>query len=106
MQRFAAVTIALLFVLCAKAQAQPASPGGAALAADTPSKTPAGTTFTAPKEWSLQNSSFVLISAPEGDTNIAIVEIPSAANGSAAAAAAWALYRPAAQHPVRMTART
>lgn len=103
MQRLVAVLIALVFVLSARAGAQTsASSSGTALAADTPSKTAAGTTFTAPKEWSLQTSPYVLIAAPENDTNLAIVEIPSAANAQAAVTAAWALYKPNGQHPVKL----
>jgi CubicO group peptidase (beta-lactamase class C family) len=90
--------------MCSVARAQTATTvGGSALSADTPSKTPSGATFTAPKEWSLTTKgSLVIVSAPEGDTNVAIVDVPSAADAGAAASAAWNLYRPGAQHPVKL----
>lgn len=99
-----AFVLTLAFGFCPIAEAQSAAPAAApALAGDTPSKTPSGATFTAPKEWSLQaGSTFVVIAAPEGDTNIAIVDVPSAADAGAAVAAAWKVYRPDAHHSVRL----
>lgn len=101
---YCAFVLTLAFGFCPIAQAQSAAPpAGPALAADTPSKTPSGATFTAPKEWSLRTSStFVVIAAPEGDTNIAIVDVPTAADAGAAVAAAWKLYRPDAHHSVKL----
>ncbi|MBV9648121.1 MAG: beta-lactamase family protein [Candidatus Eremiobacteraeota bacterium] len=96
--------LALVLIFGGVALAQSASvPASSALAADTPSKTPSGATFTAPKAWSVRTqANLVVIAAPEGDTNVAIVDVATAADAGAAAAAAWKLYRPEAMHPVKL----
>jgi CubicO group peptidase (beta-lactamase class C family) len=95
---FFAVVLALCTVIRVRAEQPPA------LAADTPSKTASGATFTAPKEWSLRTAAqLVVIAAPEGDTNVAIVDVGAASDGAAAAAQAWSLYRPDAHRPVRLS---
>lgn len=101
--RIAAILFVSIFIFSGTARAQ--SPPGApsVLSADTPSKTPSGATFTAPKAWSLQSTPrLVIIAAPEGDTSIAIVDVGAASDAGAAAAQAWTLYRPNAQRPVRL----
>jgi len=103
--RIAAVTFAWIVFLCSAARAQPAAApsGSPVLSADTPSETSSGATFTAPKEWSLQTGAqSVILAAPEGDTNLAIVDVPGAADARAAAAQAWNIYRPDERHPVRL----
>ena len=81
------------------ALAQPAP-----LAADTPSRTPSGASFTAPKSWSLAVAGpAAVIAAPERDTRIALVDVGPAPDARAAAAAAWKAYRPqAAARPVKL----
>lgn len=81
------------------AHAQPAP-----LAADTPSRTPSGATFTAPKAWSLAIAGpAAVIAAPEGDTRIVLVDVGPAPDARAAAAAAWKAYRPEAPaRPVKL----
>ncbi|MBV9439340.1 MAG: hypothetical protein JOZ24_05035, partial [Candidatus Eremiobacteraeota bacterium] len=67
-----------------------ANAAATALAADTPSATPSGATFTAPKSWSLRRAtSMVVITAPEADFSVALVDAGSAADAAAAAARAW-----------------
>jgi CubicO group peptidase (beta-lactamase class C family) len=85
--------------------APPAAP--AAAVADRPSATPSGATFTLPKAWSLAAApSRVVLSPPESDAHIAIVDVAQAPDAPSAAAAAWRLYRPDAKRPFKlMTAR-
>jgi len=72
------------------------------LAADTPRVTPGGATFTVPSGWSIGTSkNLVLLTPPETDTHIAIVD-SQAADAKAAVAAAWAAYKPAAQRPLKL----
>jgi CubicO group peptidase (beta-lactamase class C family) len=85
-------TIALLLV----SGAAPAAFAQAApLAADTSAKLASGATFTAPKGWSLEEKGQVrLMTSPEGDGRLMVVDGLVGANVEAAVAAAWALARP------------
>ncbi len=63
--------------------------------ADTPEKTASGATFTLPKAWSVTaNGPVVIASPPETDAHMVIVDIDDAPDAKAAAAKAWALYKP------------
>ena len=78
----------------APAAATAATNGDAALAADTPSATPAGATFTAPTGWALHAApTFVVVQPPEADSRIVLVDVPSG-TAAEAVAAAWATVRP------------
>jgi CubicO group peptidase (beta-lactamase class C family) len=73
-------------------------------AADTPEKTASGATFTLPTEWSMQSHGpVVVVTAPEGDTHIAIVDVGTAADAAQAAAKAWQLYEPSMHRAVRIS---
>jgi CubicO group peptidase (beta-lactamase class C family) len=99
--RVAGFGLALLFACGSATGAQSATTP--ALTADTPSKTPSGATFTAPKEWSLREGpQVVVITPPEGDTNAVIVDVGAAADAATAAAKAWQLYNPNAHRPVKL----
>jgi CubicO group peptidase (beta-lactamase class C family) len=64
-------------------------------AADTPEKTASGATFTLPTEWSVQShGSVTVVTAPEGDMHIAIVDVGTAPDAAQAAAKAWQMYDP------------
>ena len=78
-----------------------------AASVDTPGKTASGATFTVPRAWTLTSApSLLLVAPPEPDTHIAIVDVPEAADGKAAAASAWGHYRPDVRRPLKlMTAR-
>ena len=96
--RLAFIAIAAVVLVAGSARAAPAP-----LATDTPSTTPSGVTFTAPKAWSIAPApSLVVLSPPEPDAHIAIVDVPTAADARVAVAAAWALYRPDAHRPVKL----
>jgi CubicO group peptidase (beta-lactamase class C family) len=80
-----------------------AKPAPEKLAADTPRTTAAGTTFTAPREWSITvDGATVVLLAPDGDSRIAIVE-SSATEPDAAVAAAWESVRPGVTRALRLT---
>jgi len=101
--RFVVVALlAYLLAMSAAASALPTPPpGSAVLAADTPGKTPSGAIFTGPKDWWIRTTGkFVVLTAPEGDTHVAIVDVGKAADAGKAAALAWSLYAPQAHHPV------
>ncbi len=96
------VLAALAFLVAVPAR----STHGAApdrLAADTPMATSAGATFTAPAGWSVtRRGNVVVVDPPEGDSHLAFVDVV-APTGEAAAAAAWAAYRPDAKWPVKLS---
>ncbi|GJG86144.1 hypothetical protein tb265_13250 [Gemmatimonadetes bacterium T265] len=89
------------------AGASTAAPAGTTLTADTPSRTASGATFTAPKGWSLvAGPRAAVVTAPEGDTRVAIVDVGAAADAGAAAAAAWKVVRPDFRRPVKLVSPT
>ena len=72
-------------------------------AADTPGKTASGISYVQPKDWAAtKQGAMTVFASPEGDLNIAVVEVGAAANAQAAAAKAWSLYKPAANRTVRL----
>lgn len=72
------------------------------LAADARRTTAGGATFTAPSGWSVTTGkNLVVLEAPETDTHIAIVD-SDASDAKTAVAAAWAVYKPAANRPIRL----
>lgn len=79
----------------------------APLATDTPAATPSGATFTAPKDWTMAaEAGEVVLTAPEKNARIAIVEAPGAVDAKAAAAEAWRRFDPASHWPLKLvTAR-
>jgi CubicO group peptidase (beta-lactamase class C family) len=72
-----------------------------------PRVAPSGATFTLPKGWTFSATpQFVVAQPPEADTHVAIVDVGEATDAKDAAAKAWALYRPEANHPFKLaTAR-
>jgi len=74
-----------------------------ALSADTPMKTVEGATFIAPAGWSIGvNTPAMILTPPEGDSHLALVDV-HAKSADDAVAAAWAAYRPDAKWPVKVT---
>ena len=72
--------------------------------ADTPQKTASGATFTLPTNWSMQKQgSAIVLTAPEGDTHIAIVDVGSASDAAAAASQAWHVYQPSMHRAVQIS---
>ena len=92
------IALALAFVsLPAMAQSlQPAT-------ADTASRTPGGANYTMPKDWLAKTGERqTVLSAPEGNLRMVIIEVGPAADAPDAARKAWSLYRPADVLVVRL----
>jgi CubicO group peptidase (beta-lactamase class C family) len=81
------------------AQATPSGP----VASDTQRLTPGGAQFTVPGGWSVatQGTNVVLLTPPEADTHVAIVDV-QAADAKAAVATAWGAYKPDSKRPIRL----
>src|SRR5262245_9967195 len=76
------------------------------LTADAAKTTVAGNTFVAPAGWSMSvRGNATILEAPEGGSYIALVDVPvkDAATAEAALAAAWAVYKPDAKWPLKVT---
>src|SRR6478736_2431381 len=72
------------------------------LASDTKRSTPAGATFTAPGAWSLRSiANTIVLTPPEPDSHLAIVDV-RAADAASAVSAAWSAYRPDFKRPVKL----
>ncbi len=85
-----AATIAVLL-----ATASPAAAQQAPLAADTAATLASGATFTAPKGWRLEQRGAVrVMTAPEGDARVVVVDGLTGADVKAAVASGWALAQP------------
>jgi CubicO group peptidase (beta-lactamase class C family) len=86
----------------AVAPASTPSTVGETLAADTPRTTHDGNGFIAPAGWSIRSAgAAVILTAPEGDSRIALVDV-AAQDADAAVAAAWKAYDPAARWPLKL----
>ncbi len=86
-----------------KAQSPAAKPTTQVVTADTPHATSHGATFTVPAGWSItSDASASVITPPEPDTHLAIVDV-QAADAAAAVASAWAIYQPGMKRPLRLS---
>lgn len=102
------LTAACLFALALVAS--PSSPevsaesaAGEVLAKDTPRTTVLGNTFIAPVGWRISvRGPATILEAPEGDSRIALVDVP-APDADKAVAAAWAAYKPDAKWPLKVS---
>jgi CubicO group peptidase (beta-lactamase class C family) len=83
------------------AVAQP--PATRTLAADTPSTTVDGHSFVAPKDWSVETrGAATILTAPEKNSRIALVDV-AGATADAAVAAAWQSYDTSAKWPLKVS---
>jgi len=90
------------WALPASAQAAEARSAPERVAADTMRVTPGGATFTVPAGWSIETGKdIVILTPPETDTHVAIVD-SQAADAKAAVAAGWAAYKPENKRPVKL----
>ena len=80
----------------------PAVSQGERLAADVPRTTALGNSFIAPSGWLIKvRGAVTLLEAPEGDSWIALVDVP-AKDADAALAAGWVAYKPEAKWPLKV----
>jgi CubicO group peptidase (beta-lactamase class C family) len=80
----------------------PSEAAGETLSADTPRATPAGATFTVPAGWTMTTrGSMVLLSPPETDARLGIVDV-QAKDADAAVAAGWAAFDPSFKRPLKI----
>src|SRR5688572_26126451 len=71
------------------------------LSADTPRTTIDGSSFVAPTGWSIRTAGpAVILTAPEGGSHVALVDV-AAKDADAAVAAAWAAYDAQARWPLK-----
>jgi CubicO group peptidase (beta-lactamase class C family) len=64
--------------------------------------TPAGATFTVPAAWSMRGeANLIVLTPPEPDSHLAIVDV-KAADAASAVTAAWSAYRPDFKRPVKL----
>ena len=96
------LNICLPFSVAASSQATETKPAVERMTADTPRVTSAGATFKVPAGWSIETrKELVILTPPEADTHIAIVD-SQAADAKAAVAAAWAAYKPESKRPIKL----
>jgi CubicO group peptidase (beta-lactamase class C family) len=73
------------------------------LSADTPRTTVLGNAFIAPKDWSIRvEGPATILEAPEGDSWVALVDVPAKTQDEALATA-WRVYKPDAKWPLKVT---
>jgi CubicO group peptidase (beta-lactamase class C family) len=95
----------LAAVLFAAATSLPtlSAAGPEPLSADTPQQTAFGNTFIAPLGWTVSvRGPATIVATPEGESWLALVDVP-AQDADAALAAAWAAYKPEAKWPLKVT---
>ena len=100
-------TVTFLALLALQQPATPATQSPAAtaevLTADTPRTTTAGNSFMAPAGWRVEvRGQTTLLTPPEGDSHIALIDL-KANDAESAVKAAWAAYRPDAKWPLKVT---
>ncbi len=83
-------------------QAADTKPAIERVTADTLRPTSAGASFKVPSGWSIETKKdFVILTPPETDTHIAIVDAQSA-DARSAVAEAWAAYKPESKRPIKL----
>src|SRR5262249_36996152 len=81
----------------------PPQPAPLVLSSDTPKTTSLGTTYTAPAGWTLTDGgSYALITGPEADLHVGIVDSKEQ-SADDAVAAAWRVLRPDFKRPLKMS---
>jgi hypothetical protein len=91
-----------LFALCLLALGGQHGVRAETVAADTPQATLAGATFTVPAGWGIAaNGAVTILTPPEPDAQIVLVDV-AATDADAAVAAAWAAHRPEFARPLRV----
>ena len=97
-----ALNICTASSVAASSQATETKPAVERMTTDSPRVTSAGATFKVPAGWSIETrKELVILTPPETDTHIAIVD-SQAADAKAAVAAAWAAYKPESKRPIKL----
>src|ERR1700686_626797 len=97
-----ALNICTASSVAASSQATETKPAVERMTTDSPRVTSAGATFKVPAGWSIETGKdFVILTPPETDTHIAIVD-SQAPDAKAAVAAAWAAYKPESKRPIKL----
>ncbi len=95
--------IALLTLQQAAPSAAPTQAAAEVSVADSPRTTVAGNAFIAPAGWRVEvRGQMTLVSPPEPDSHIALIDL-KASDADSAVKAAWAIYRPDAKWPLKVT---
>ncbi|GGG97886.1 hypothetical protein GCM10007420_12080 [Glycocaulis albus] len=90
-----------LICLCVAAAFLAVIPLGAF--ANTPGTTPGGVSYTAPEDWDVRSEgALTVLAAPADELLVALADVGEAASASDAVLAAWALFDPDADYPVRL----
>jgi CubicO group peptidase (beta-lactamase class C family) len=84
----------------------PTPPAEMVITGDTPSADTDGNTFIVPDGWKIRASgTLTVLTSPEGDSHLALVDVAAASN-EAARDAAWKVYKPDATWPLITTSDT
>jgi CubicO group peptidase (beta-lactamase class C family) len=103
MRTILAVGVVALLIQQAAASAPAQQPAGEVAAADSPRTTVAGNKFIAPAGWRIEvRGQMTLLTPPEPDSHIALIDL-KASDADSAVKAAWAIYRPDAKWPLKVT---
>ena len=102
MKAFRSIVCFLLLVSAPASCASSTTTAGETLTADTRRTTVDGNSFVAPVGWSIRTTGpAVILTAPEGGSHIALVDV-AGKDADAAVATAWAAYDPKAQWPLKL----
>ena len=103
MPRRFVIALALVLAVAGPAFGQEPAPAATEkVEKDSPRATPAGATFTVPAGWTITTKgSVVVLTPPEADSHVAVVDV-KAKDAEAAVAAAWAAYKPGFNRPLRI----
>jgi CubicO group peptidase (beta-lactamase class C family) len=111
MRMYSVMFIATCSVVCSAANPQLVSAGTSQsaqaaaperVASETQRFTPGGAQFTVPAGWSIATQkNLVVLTPPEADTHLAIVDT-QAPDARAAVATAWAAYKPDSKRPIKL----
>ena len=96
------LTVFVVSAFAASPQAAETKPAIERVTADTPRVTSAGATFKVPAGWSIETrKDSVILTPPETDTHIVIVD-SQAADAKAAVTGAWSAYKPESKRPIKL----
>lgn len=96
-----AMALPWLLATAVPAMAAPRSPAADA-SGDAPMAEAAGARFAVPEGWARAGADPVVLTAPEGDLTVAIVDAGTGGDAAAAVERAWSRFRPGRRPPVRL----